>query len=100
MSRQNDINHISKTTINIPIQLVSVFSTQGDICPRWFRYENDRHEILKVDINEILMKKEIQFVGIRMIQYICKAIMDGDERLFELRYDILAHKWTLYQLLS
>ncbi len=84
---------------NVPIQLDSVFSTQGAVTPRWFRYEDEEHQIHTVKIERIISEKEIQYVGIRMLQYICVASIAEQERLFELRYHISTHKWTLFQML-
>lgn len=85
--------------VNIPVQLVSVFSTLGDITPRWFRYEEEDHGIVKVDISEIVSVKEINFVGIKMLQYLCKAKINEQNRMFELRYEITTHRWTFYQMI-
>lgn len=85
--------------VNIPVQLVSVFSTLGEITPKWFRYEEEEHGVVKVDIDEIVSFKEINFVGIKMIQYICKARINERNRMFELRYEINSHKWTFHQMI-
>lgn len=85
--------------VNIPVQLVSVFSTLGDITPRWFRYEEEDLGIVRVDIGEIIAVKEINFVGIKMLQYICKARINQQDRMFELRYEINSHRWTFHQMI-
>lgn len=86
--------------INIPIQLDSVCSTKGDFTPRWFRYENKEHQIERIVIEKILSHKEINFVGIKMIQYICTSTVNGRERIFEIRYNVSSHKWTFFRMLS
>lgn len=91
---------MKENKINIPIQLVSVCSTLGNITPKWFRYEEQEHQIIKVEISEVVTQNDINFVGIKMIQYICKAKIYDKERLFELRYDINSHRWTFHQMLN
>lgn len=59
---------------NVPIQLDNICSTQGEISPRWFRFEDEDHIIHIVKIQKIISRKDINFVGIRMIQFICKTI--------------------------
>lgn len=86
--------------MNMPIQLDSVCSTKGEFTPRWFRYENKEHQIEKVTIEKILSYKEINFVGLKMIQYICTATVEEQERIFELRYNVTSHKWTFFRMLS
>lgn len=85
---------------NIPIQLDCVCSTQGNITPRWFRYEDEDHQRYTVRIDRILSQKELNFVGIKMLQFVCTASINGMERIFEIRYNILLHKWLFFQMLS
>jgi len=85
---------------NIPIQLDSVCSTQGTFTPRWFRYEDEEHQICIVKIERIISEKELNFVGVRVLQFICAALMGEDEKLFELRYYVGSHKWTFFKMLS
>lgn len=85
---------------NIPIQLDCLCSTQGNITPRWFRYEDENHQRYTVSIDKVLSQKELNFVGIKMLQFVCSASMNGTSRIFELRYHISSHKWTLFQMLS
>jgi len=102
-TKQSEIqkrNVASADTINTPIQLDSVCSTQGMITPRWFRFEDEEHSIHTVKIEKIFSHKEINFVGIRMLQFICGARIGEQEKIFELRYHVATHKWTLFQILT
>lgn len=87
--------------MNIPIQTASVTDTTGKIIPIWFRYEDPRdHEIQLVKIEKILSTKDINYVGFKMIQFICNAEVKEQRRIFELRYSISAHKWVFFQMLD
>ena len=97
---QKEINNYIK---NIPIQLCNVCNTTGDLMPRWFRFEDEEHQIHTIKVVQIASHKEINFVGIKMMQFICRTCEEGEraiENLVELRYNILAHKWFFFQLLS
>ena len=85
---------------NIPIQLDCVCSTQGNITPRWFRYEDENHKRYTVEIDRILAQKELNFVGIKMLQFICAASINEMDRIFEIRYNVFMHKWTFFQMFS
>lgn len=86
--------------VNIPIQLEAVCSTKGDFTPRWFRYENKEHQIERIVVEKILSQKEINFVGVKIIQYICCSTVNSCERIFEIRYHVSSHKWTFFRMLS
>lgn len=87
-------------TVNIPIQLFSVFSTIGDIQPLYFRMENEDHSVETVKIDKITAHKETSFNGIREIQFTCQATVHEQCRLFTLTYNIASHKWRLFRILS
>lgn len=89
-----------ETTINVPVQMISVCSTVGDLTPMRFRYEDEDHSIQTITIESVLGRKEVTFNGIREIQYTCKASILGISRVFILKYSISNTKWKLFQVLS
>lgn len=111
----------------VPVQLFSVANTTGELIPLTFRYEDRDHGIRRIRITNILSHREAATCGIPHIVYICEAEIDRVDlspeipdpfngkgrripagnhdcpsatRIFELRYYILTHKWTLYRILS
>ena len=57
--------------------------------------EDEEHQLLRVDIHEIISVKPIQFVGIEAQIFLCKSIVQGKEWLFELKYTIRTHTWCI-----
>ena len=45
--------------LNYPIQMVCAFSTQGDIKPLRFKYEDPEHQIITVDVDNVIARKEM-----------------------------------------
>lgn len=88
------------TAVNIPIQLVSACSTQGNITPLWFRYENESHQVETIRIEQIVSSKEERHCGMDYIGYVCWTELEGYRHLVELRYQISSHQWKLFKLLS
>ena len=80
---------------NQPVDVISVCSANGDIKPLRLRMEDEEHQLLRVDIHEIISMKPIQFVGIEAQVFLCKSIVQGKEWLFELKYTIRTHSWCL-----
>lgn len=76
-----------------PVDVICVCSADGDIRPLRFRMENEEHQILRIDIDEIVGQKMIQYVGIEAKIFLCKAIVQGKQWLFELKYTIRTHSW-------
>lgn len=86
--------------LNIPIQLYSACNTVGELTPIWFRFETEEHTIESIRIEKIISHKEQNFCGAAYISFICSAVCDNRMRIFELRYSINTHKWSLFQILS
>ena len=80
---------------NQPVDVISVCSANGDIKPLRLRIEDEEHQLLRVDIHEIISMKPIQFVGIEAQVFLCKSIVQGKEWLFELKYTIRTHTWCI-----
>lgn len=77
-----------------PIDVICVCSANGDIRPLRFRIETEEHQLLRVDIDEVISSKLIQYVGIEARIFLCRATVEGRQWLFELRYTIRSHCWS------
>lgn len=84
--------------LNLQIEMISVFATDGSITPLRFRLENEEHCLQTVVISQVVSVKPICFAGVDAIQYLCKAIAEEGEKLFELRYTVKTHRWTLFRV--
>ena len=78
-----------------PVDVISMCSANGDIRPLRFRMEDEDHQLLRVDIDEVVSCRPIQFVGIEAQIFLCRAMIKGKQSLFELRYTIRNHTWCL-----
>lgn len=82
---------------NLPVDVISMCSADGQIRPLRLRMEDEEHQLLRVNIDEIVSMKPVQFVGIEAQIFLCKATVKGQEWLFELKYTIRTHNWCLYR---
>ena len=80
-----------------PVDMICVCSANGDIRPLRFRMEDEKHRLVLVNIEEVISSKLIQYVGIEARVFLCKATVEGQKRLFELKYTIRSHKWSLHR---
>ena len=78
-----------------PIDVISMCSADGQIRPLRFRMEDTSHQLLRVDIDEIISMKPIQYVGIEAYIFLCRATAQERQWLVELRYTIRTHTWCL-----
>ena len=81
--------------LNTPIDVISVCAADGEIKPLRFRMEDEEHKLRRVDIDQVISTRKIQYVGIEAHIFLCRATV-GDQRwLFELKYTIRSHCWCL-----
>ena len=80
---------------NTPVDVISVCSADGSIKPLRLRMEDEAHQLLLIDIEEVISSKEIQYVGIEAHVFLCRATVRGKESVFELKYTIRSHNWQL-----
>lgn len=78
-----------------PVDVISICSAGGEIRPLRIRLEDDGHQLLRIDIDEVISVKYIQYVGIEAQIFLCRATVQGTRRLFELKYTIRTHSWCL-----
>ncbi len=84
--------------MNLPIEMICVCGPDGNLTPLRFRMEDEEHCMQTVVISQVLCSKPIQYVGIEAIQYLCKAKSGEKEHLFELRYTLKTHAWTIFRV--
>ena len=78
-----------------PVDVICVCSANGDIRPLRFRMEDKDHQLLRVDIDEIISSRQVQYVGIEAHIFLCRATVGGKRTMFELKYTIRSHNWCL-----
>ena len=78
-----------------PIDVICVCSANGDIRPLRFRMEDELHQLRRIDIDEVITCKPIQYAGIEAKIFLCRATVGGKRWIFELKYTIRSHSWSL-----
>lgn len=89
--KEKEVSAVEQHTC--PVDVICVCSANGDIRPLRLRMEDEKHQLLRVDIDEVISSKPIQYVGIEAKIFLCRATVEGKKWLFELRYTIRSHSW-------
>ena len=82
---------------NTPIDVISVCEASGEIRPLRFRMEDEDHRLRRIDIDQVISTRKIQYAGIEAHIFLCTALVEGQEWLFELKYTIRTHCWCLFR---
>ena len=78
-----------------PVDVISVCSAGGDIRPLRLRMEDEDHQLLRIDIDEVVSVRCVQYVGIEAQIFLCRTTFRGKQCMFELKYTIRTHNWCL-----
>jgi len=78
-----------------PVDVICVCSANGDIRPLRFRMEDEQRQLRRIDIDEIIGSRPIQYAGIEAKVFLCRATVDNRRWIFELKYTIRSHSWCL-----
>lgn len=78
-----------------PVDVICVFGVDGEIRPLRLRMEDEAHQLVRIDIDEVISVKQIQYVGIEAKVFLCRAMIAEHKSLFELRYTIRTHSWCI-----
>lgn len=80
---------------SFPVDVISICSANGEIRPLRMRMEMEDHRLLRLDVDEIVSIKEIQYKGIEAQIFLCRASAEGKQYLVELKYMIRIHSWSV-----
>ena len=80
-----------------PVDVISMCSADGQIRPLRLRMEDEDRKLLRVDIDEVISVKQIQYVGIEAFVFLCRAMVQEKLWLFELKYTVRTHTWCFFR---
>ncbi len=78
--------------MNIPVDIIAAFNSDGTIRPKYIRLENDQHRLNTLRITNVLWYEEREIVGMGTIEMVCQL---EDERELELTFLTEHHKWVM-----
>lgn len=78
-----------------PVDVISVCRADGSMEPLRFQVEGAQKQMVRVDVEEIVSRREIPHVGVEARVFLCRGTMDSRECMFELKYTFRAHCWQV-----
>ena len=81
-----------------PIEMIAWFNEDNYPIPLRYRFRSEDKTNIVIKVDRILFREEEKLAGNRMILYRCESIINGVQRIFELKYEISTCKWYLYKM--
>ncbi|MDK2799996.1 MAG: hypothetical protein PWQ70_1615 [Clostridiales bacterium] len=81
-----------------PIEMIAWFTKDGIPSPIKYKLSTEDETNIIIKIDRIITKTEEQLAGNRMFIFRCQSIIDGIEKIYEIKYEINTCKWFLYKM--
>lgn len=78
-----------------PVDVICVCRADGNIQPLRLRLENEDNQMVRVDIEEVISIRQVDYVGIEALIFLCRVNLWGKDRVLELKYTFRNHSWWL-----
>lgn len=82
----------------LPIEMVSYTDNKGDIKPIRFRIQIGDEPMQVIKIDKIIVKETEKLAGNVMIIYKCQSVINGDGKLYEIKYELGTCRWILFKI--
>lgn len=81
-----------------PIEMICLFKLDGEPRPLRFRYKDDDESYKVIKIDKIFNKKLEKIAGYETIIFRCQSLINGIQKVFEIRFELKTNKWILYKI--
>jgi len=82
----------------LPIEMVSYTDNKGVIKPIRFRLQINDEPMQVIRIDKIIETCSEKLAGNIMIVYKCQSVIDAEERLYEVKYELSSCRWILFKM--
>ncbi len=79
------------------IEMIAWFNEEGKIRTIKFKVkDDDKYEVIKV---ERIIKSDVEkYAGNVMFVFDCQSEIDGENKMYQLKYEIETNRWILFKI--
>jgi hypothetical protein len=81
-----------------PIEVVSWTDTKGNINPVRFKITNEDESNSVVKIDKVITMDKEKLAGNIMLLFKCQSVVNGADKLYEIKYELSTCKWMLFKI--
>ncbi|HEY5524910.1 MAG TPA: hypothetical protein VIK26_06190 [Clostridium sp.] len=82
----------------LPIEIVSYTDNKGTIKPIRFRMQIGDEPMQVIKIDKVICTDKEKLAGNNMLVFKCQSVIDGVERLYEIKYELSSCRWILFKI--
>ncbi len=80
------------------IEMVAWFSKDGIPHPVRFRISNEDETVSVIKVDKVIFREKEKIAGNNMLVFRCQSRIYGEEKIYEIKYDIITCKWILFKI--
>ena len=80
------------------IEMVAWFSKDGIPHPVRFRISNEDETVSVIKVDKVILREKEKIAGNNMLVFRCQSSIYGQEKIYEIKYDITTCKWILFKI--
>lgn len=84
--------------LNKNVEMLCMFDMEGAPDPIRFRLTNEEGQKQVIKIEKILTRELEKLAGNKMLVYTCQSVINGEMRLFTIKYELDTCKWFIYKM--
>jgi len=81
-----------------PIEVISLTDTKGNITPLRLRIEQEDESVQVIKIDKIIDRTHEKLAGTNKLVFTCRSLINGTEKVFEIKYEITTCRWVLFKI--
>lgn len=81
-----------------PIQMIAWNDINGNIHPVRFKITKEDESDSVVKIDKVICIEREKLAGNEMLVFKCQSLINGIERLYEIKYELRTCKWILFKI--
>ena len=81
-----------------PICVVSWTDEKGVIHPVRIKVQKEDESEIIIKVDKVIATEKEKLAGSEMLLFKCQSIIDDQQRLFELKYELKTCKWMLFKM--
>lgn len=80
------------------IEMVAWFDKEGIPHPVRFRITNKDESCSVIKIDTVVTREKERLAGNEMFIFNCKSLINGTERMLQIKYELCSCKWILFKI--
>ena len=81
-----------------PVDVIAGFIGEKRPVPYRFRFQEESGERIEVKVEKIICAEESRKAGIDALIYTCQSELNGEARIYQLKYIVGQCRWQLYKI--